>query len=64
MHILQENFSYPFQLERIATTESLAMVAENDTSKELKTHKIFFRNSNVCLENDWWKPQKAVTDSI
>ena len=39
------------------------MAAENDTSKELKTHKIYLQNSVVCLEEDWKKPFKFMKES-
>ena len=39
------------------------MAAENDTSKELKTHKIYFQNSVVCLEEDWKRPFKFMIEA-
>ena len=63
VHILKD-FMYPYELIKSVKPKDFAMVAENDTSKELKTHKIYLLNSNVCLEDDWKRPQKIVEDSI
>ena len=34
--------------------EYYALVPTNSTTKQIETHKLYFQNSVVCLQADWW----------
>ena len=40
-----------------------AIIAENDTAKEVNIHDFYLLNSVVCLEDEWSKPFSFIQDS-
>ena len=40
-----------------------AIVAENGTQIEVRTHDFYLLNSVVCLEDEWSKPFSFIQDS-
>lgn len=60
----KENFSYPFVDRKLVKSAVKAVVAENDTTKELTNHDIYLLNQVVCLEDEWNKPFKFIGDAI
>jgi hypothetical protein len=58
-----EDFSYPYSVRKTVKSEEFAHVSSNSSSKVVKTHKIYLKNTVVCLEEDWRKPLKFVYES-
>ena len=48
-----ENFNYPYAKRKQVKDEYFAEIFAGGMSKKVDTHKLYFRNSVVCLQDSW-----------
>ena len=57
------NFNYPFANRKQVKDEYYAQIPLNSTTQRVENHKLYFQNSVVCLQENWWNAFSFVGSS-